>query len=140
VIPSVFVDTDIILDFFLGREPFSQAAARLFSLSRRGEIQVSVTVLSFANTFYLLRKQVGIEKSKELLCSFRQWVTVLTVDAATLDHALASPFSDFEDALQYHAALPAGMTAVITRNIRDYRNAAIPVMTADEYLAQLASR
>jgi predicted nucleic acid-binding protein len=85
VTPAVFVDTDIILDFFLGREPFCQAAARLFS------------------------------------------------------HALASPFSDFEDALQYHTALPAGMTAVITRNIRDYRTAAIPVVTAEEYLSQLAS-
>ena len=137
--PAVFVDTGIILDFFLGREPFCQAAARLFSLSRRGEVQVCVTVLSFANTFYLLRKQVGIEKSKELLRTFRQWVTVLTVDATILDHALASPFNDFEDALQYHAALPAGMTAVITRNIRDYRTAAIPVLTAEEYLSQLTS-
>ena len=139
MMPAVFVDTDIIIDFFLGREPYDKPAARLFSLGRRGELQVCVTTLSFANTFYLLRKQIGGEKSKELLRTFRQWVTVLPMDGAMLDQALASPFGDFEDALQYHAALPAGVKTIITRNIRDFRNASIPVMTAEEYLAQLTA-
>jgi predicted nucleic acid-binding protein len=67
----------------------------------------------------------------------RKLVAILPVDDAVIAQALDSAFSDFEDAIQYHVALTIGVEVIITRNTRDYINAAIPVMTAGEYLAHL---
>ena len=75
---------------------------------------------------------------KVILKDLRQLFTILPVDDTIVDQALASPFSDFEDALQYHAALPKGVSAIITRNTRDFRNASIGI-TAGEFLASLDS-
>ncbi|CAG0996920.1 hypothetical protein ANAEL_02655 [Anaerolineales bacterium] len=135
--PVVFIDSDIMLDLILARQPFVHEAKRLFVLVESGSVAACSTPIIFANIFYLLRKKYPGETVKGILKDVRVLVSILPVDESTVDQALASPFSDFEDAIQYHAALPRGVHAIITRNIRDYRNAALPVMTAGEFLAHL---
>jgi predicted nucleic acid-binding protein len=137
--PVVFVDTDVTLDLLLARHPFVNEAKSLFVLIETGKVEACSTPIIFANIFYLLRKQHPAETVKVILKDLRQLFTILPVDDTIVDQALASPFSDFEDALQYHAALTKGVSAIITRNTRDFRNAAIPVMTAGEFLASLDS-
>lgn len=131
--PSVFVDTDIVLDLLARREPFYDAAARLFSLAETGSISLSVSSLTFANLFYILRKQVSGKHAHEVLRNFKQLVTVLPVDDAVIEQALKAGFTDFEDAVQYYAALGAGCSALLTRNGRHYRKAEMAVMSAEAY-------
>ena len=130
---SVFVDTDIVLDLLARREPFYDAAARLFSLAETGSVTLSVSSLTFANLFYILRKQVSAKHAHEVLRNFKQLVTVLPVDDAVIEQALKAEFTDFEDAIQYYSALRAGCSALLTRNGRHYRKAEIAVLTAEGY-------
>jgi predicted nucleic acid-binding protein len=134
--PSAFVDTDIVLDLLARREPFYDAAARLFSLAETGIISLSVSSLTFANLYYILRKQVSARHAHDVLVSFKQLVTVLPVDDAVIEQALKAGFTDFEDAIQYVAALNAGCSALLTRNGRHYRKAAISIFTAEAYCAR----
>lgn len=133
---SLFVDTDIVLDLLARREPFYNAAARLFSLAETGDIFLAVSSLTFSNLFYILRKQVSAKHAHDVLRSFKQLVAVLPVDDTTIENALKSGFTDFEDAIQYHAALSGGCSAFLTRNGRHYRKAEIDVMTAEAYCAR----
>ena len=133
---SVFVDTDIVLDLLARREPFYNAAARLFSLAETGKIILSVSSLTFANLFYILRKQVSAKHALEVLLSFKQLVTVLPVDDSIIEQALQAGFTDFEDAIQYFSALSAGCSALLTRNGRHYRKAAISIFTAEAYCSK----
>jgi predicted nucleic acid-binding protein len=130
----VFVDTDIVLDLLARREPFYAAAARLFSLAETGVLSLTVSSLTFANLFYILRKQVSAQHAQEVLRDFKQLVTVLPVDDAVVEQALNAGFTDFEDAIQYYCALSAGCTALLTRNVRHYRKAAISILTAEAFL------
>lgn len=136
----VFVDTDIILDLLLAREPFFSAATRLFLLLQDGEIEGYVSPLSFSNLFYVLRKATSGTEAITALRKLKLLTRVLSVDEQTIDLALASSFADFEDAIQYYAALPNEIDAIITRNKSDYKTAKIPVLNAEEcvqvYLSQ----
>lgn len=132
----VFVDTDVVLDLLARREPFYPAAARLFSRVERGELTACVSALAFANLFYLLRKESGAAKAVEVLGKLRRLVTVLAVDDGIIERALAAGFRDFEDAIQYHAALAGDVVCLVTRNVRDYLNPVIPVCTAEEFLTR----
>jgi len=132
----VFVDTDVVLDLLARREPFYPAAARLFSLAERGELTACVSALTFANLFYLLRKELGAPKAVEVLRKLRRLVTVLPVDDGVIERALAAGFRDFEDAIQYHSALAGGATCLVTRNGRDYPDPEISVCTAEELLSR----
>jgi len=136
---AVFVDTDIILDLLTRREPFYAAAAQLFSMVERGEQKACVSSLTFANLFYILRKELSAPKAIEVLKKLRQLVTVLPVDDRIVALALDGSFTDFEDALQYQTALSKGIACLITRNTKDYRKPVITVCTAEEYLARRAS-
>ena len=130
---SVFVDTDIVLDLLARREPFYNGAARLFSLAESGTMALSVSSLTFANLFYIIRKQVSARHAHEVLRTFKQLVTVLPVDDEVIERALNADFTDFEDAIQYYSALDAGCSTLVTRNVRHYRKAEIKVMTAEQF-------
>ncbi|MBI5485534.1 MAG: PIN domain-containing protein [Deltaproteobacteria bacterium] len=137
--PDIYVDSDIILDLVIGRQPFVAEAKRLFAMAEYGKVKLHTTPVVFANIFYILRKQYSAETIKTNLKILRQLISIIPADESSVDKALTSPFTDFEDALQYHAALDNGMSAIITRNLSDFRFATIPVMTAGEFLAQFNS-
>jgi predicted nucleic acid-binding protein len=131
---KVFVDTDIVLDLLGNREPFYQYAATLFSLADKGELQLFVSSLSFANLNYLLSKQYNSDQAKKKLLKFKTLVTVLSVSDKIVELALSSDFKDFEDGLQYFTAIENNIKKLLTRNLKDFKKAEIMVMTAEQFL------
>lgn len=131
---KAFIDTDIILDVLAKREPHYEFAAHLLSLADRGKIKLGVSALTFSNLNYLLSKQFGSAKARKTLIRFKTLVSVITVDDKIIELALASNFKDFEDAIQYYCAINNGFKTLLTRNLKDYKTANIPVMTAEGYL------
>ena len=131
---TVFLDSDVILDLLCKREPFYTFAAEIFTLGDLGKINLVTTSLVYANVFYILRKVLGIEKGKELLRKLRIIVGVIPVNEKTVDLALNSSFSDFEDGLQYFTARENNIQILITRNIKDYKGKEIIIQTPEEYI------
>lgn len=134
---KVFVDTDICLDLLSGRKPFNAFAEQLFSLADTGKLKVCVSSLSFSNIDYVLRSQYSGSHSRQIIGKFKTLVTVLAVDSKTIDLAIASDFTDFEDAIQYYCAIEHSISIFLTRNIKDYKKATIKVMTPDSFLLKL---
>jgi predicted nucleic acid-binding protein len=131
---KAFIDTDVILDFMIAREPFAMDAARIFSLSEKKEILVCTTGLVFSNAYYILRKLGPHKKVIEKLTQLARLVDVIGLPKTAVMHALESDFSDFEDALQNYAALSENVKTIITRNTKDYKYSELAVMTPDQYL------
>ena len=129
-----FIDTDVILDFMIAREPFSIDAARIFSLSEKKEILVCTTGLVFSNAYYILRKLGPHKKVIEKLSQLAKLVDVIGLPKTAVMRALESEFGDFEDALQNYAALSENVKTIITRNTKDYKYSELAVMTPDEFL------
>ena len=139
---SVLIDTDVILDFFFDRKPFSDDAAGVLSLCEEREIKGFITSVILSNVYYLLRQNSTHEKVVEKLRQLISITEVLTTDKDAILKALNSNFRDFEDALQnYSAELNGKVDIIITRNIKDYRNSALGIMTPGNYLKTvIASR
>lgn len=131
----ILIDTDVILDFFFDREPFSENAAKILSLCESKEITGFVTPVIISNAYYLLRQTAKHEKVIEKLKLLVSITEILVIDKASIVEALNSEFKDFEDALQnYSAELNKEIDLIITRNTRDYKNSSLGVMTPDGYL------
>ena len=131
---KIFVDTNIILDLLLMRAPFYHSAARLFSLADRMKIIICISTHSFTTIHYILSKQMGSEKTRNILRQFKTLVTILPIDNHIIDLALASDFKDFEDAIQYYCAVSSGIPVLLTRDIKDYTKAKILVMPVESFL------
>jgi predicted nucleic acid-binding protein len=130
-----FADTDVCLDLLSARKPFNAFAERLFSLADRGKIKICVSSLSFSNIDYLLKSQYKRDDSRKILAKFKTLVTVLAVDDKIIDLAIASDFSDFEDAIQYNTAIENNIKILVTRNLKDYKKAIIQIMNPETFLS-----
>ena len=60
---KVFVDSDVVIDFFTDREPFANPVSRIFELNELGFIQIFISAVSLNNVYYLVRKQLGHKKT-----------------------------------------------------------------------------
>lgn len=132
----IFVDTDICIDLLSGRKPFNSSAEQLFSLGDKKEVEICVSALSFSTIDYILQAHYAVGNPLQLIAKFKTLVTTLPVESKTIDLAIASDFTDFEDAIQYNTAIENRVTVLITRNIKDYKTAKIKVVTAETYLSK----
>ncbi|MDR0893779.1 MAG: PIN domain-containing protein [Prevotellaceae bacterium] len=131
-----FVDTNVVIDLLANREGYAESAAYLFDAAERKEIHLSVCALSYANIYYILRKRIGNKNAIAALSDLSEYVSILPVNESIIQQALHSDFSDFEDAIQYYAASQdSSVSAIITRNKKDFRSSKILVLSPAEWLA-----
>ncbi|WP_339709863.1 PIN domain-containing protein [uncultured Kriegella sp.] len=136
---NVLIDTDVLLDFFFDREPFSDHASQVLNRCETGQIHGFTTPVIISNVYYLLSKigkhDMVIEKIKQLLTI----IDITAVDKSVVLNALNSKFKDFEDALQNFAAVENGKIKIIlTRNIKDFKKSDLAIMTPETYLKGIA--
>ncbi len=130
----VFADTNIILDWLGKREPFHPFAEAVFVLAELQKIELQISSLSMMTTEYVLRKQLGASNTRKALALIMTICCICPTGPREIALALASDMPDFEDAVQYQTALSHGAGVLLTRNLRDFGRASIPVMTAETYV------
>jgi len=135
---KLLIDTNIVLDLLAKREPFYKSAAQVFSLADKHKIKLTVSSLTFANTNYVLSRLKSAKEAREILRKFKILVKILSLNEKIVALALNDEsFQDFEDGLQYYTAVENNQEIIITRDLRDFKHAKIPVMTAEEYLTSM---
>lgn len=128
----VFLDTNILVDYALGRES-GDDAEQLLQRGHDGEVSLMASYLTFANMAYILRTKVDIYALLENLSNF---IAVLPMDNEQLQNALGQRVHDFEDMLQYQCAKAGKCDIIITNNKHDFAEfSELPFMTAAEFLA-----
>ena len=131
----LFIDSDVVIDFFTDRQPHANPASELFELNERGGLTLFISAVSINNIYYILRKFLGHTKSLEVVETLVEMTEIIGTTKREIVQALKNDFSDFEDSIQYSSALNIdNLDAIITRNIKDYRNSSIAVMTPLNFL------
>lgn len=129
---KVLFDTNVILDVLLNRQPHVQTASLLFARVERKELTGYVCATTITTIFYLASKSVGISMARLHINNLLSIFKVAVVDSVVLQKALVSGFSDFEDAVLYESAVYVGVDYLVTRNIKDFKLAQLPVYLPDE--------
>lgn len=104
---TVFLDTNVVVDLLQKREGFYQYSAQIFSLGFENKLQLFVSPITFSTASYLLRK-LGTEAIKNVLKDLR-----LIVDVVEMDYDV-----------------------IVTRNIKDFSESEINVLSPDAFLAE----
>jgi predicted nucleic acid-binding protein len=137
---KLFLDTNVVLDLLGEREPFYEYAAKIATLADRGRISLAVSALTFSTVYYVLSKFENKELVKEKIRKFKIIAETSDLTSKVIDKGLASKFQDFEDSLQYFCAVDADCNLLITRNGKDFKESAMPVLTPEEYLKSITTR
>ncbi len=136
---KVMLDTNVLLDLFLDREPWNQEATLIWEAHERGVYEAFVSAIAPPTVFYILRKQ-GIDVARRAIARMLATVEVAPVDKVITQAAYASGMTDFEDAIQHEAAQAAGVDVIVTRDLSDFAGATLPVLAPADFLRQIAPR
>lgn len=132
----VLLDTDVILDLFLDRMPFADDSAALWEAHEQGRLTAYVSAVTPVNIFYIARKLKGQDLARQSVAELLAMLNISPVNQSVLRDALDLEFKDFEDAVQHASASATQLEGIITRNIEDYKTAAIPVYSPTEFRAE----
>lgn len=128
------VDTNVVIDMLLDRED-ADAACAVFDGAERGEYVLHICALSFTTMFYSLRKILTKEQRIDALMQLKDAMSIAAVGSEVIDMALKSGWKDFEDAVQnFSAVADPEITAIITRNTRDFKDSNLEVVDSVEFL------
>lgn len=132
---KIFIDSDVVIDFFTDREPHVNPASELFDLNEKGEVELYLSAVSINNIYYIIRKFLGHKQALTIIEDLTEMTEVIGTTKKEIIQALKNDFKDFEDSIQYSSALTIkGIKAIITRNVKDYKTSEIAVMTPLHYL------
>lgn len=136
----VLVDTNIVLDFLLQREPFFQDAELLFQATDAGQVIGYVTATTLTDIFYISRKHTrSVEQARQAVSETLTVMVICPIDRAVLESAFNSGLVDFEDAVQIFGAVAQGLDAILTRDNKGFLSSPIPVLSIQELLQQLGT-
>jgi predicted nucleic acid-binding protein len=136
---KVLIDTNVILDIALVRQPFYDDSDQVFSFIEQGQIEGYVSASTFSDLYYLIRKQRGRDWALNFLTRLSSTCQIATVNQAIISMALATNFKDFEDAIVYSAAVLNHLDAIITRNPKDFLVTTPRILTPEQLIQELTN-
>lgn len=135
MVGKILIDTNVLLDYLLEREPFFEDAKKVILLCMEGNVKGYIAAHSISNMFFILRKDYTAKERREILVNLCKIFEVEGIDRAKLLSGLANEeFSDFEDCLQMECAKSCGAEYIVTRNVSDYSTSDIKAILPSEYL------
>jgi predicted nucleic acid-binding protein len=135
----VLFDSDVLIDVLAQRQPFFPTSALALNTVAQGRVEGYVAGHAVTNIFYILRRQLGGETTRELLARLLLKLHVASVTDAVVRQALSSQITDFEDAVTSAAAIAAGVELIVTRNTPDFRSSPVAAMPPEMFLTTFLS-
>lgn len=128
-------DVNVILDVLLDRKPFADSSSAAWAAVEQGDAEGLLSAHAVTTLHYLNAKSVGMRMAAETTEALLSVFKVAPVDEAVLQSAASLKWQDFEDAVTAAGARRAKCDVVVTRNPRDFKGAAVRILTPAEAVA-----
>lgn len=131
---KLFLDTNVLIDFILERPLFYQPAAMIVSLAAERKIDICVSALSVvtANFICIERCKMPLDVYRRKVDFLRNFIEVCSVDSSDVNSSYEANWKDFEDGVQYFSAIRSGVDYLVTRNVKDFEENDLRVITVHE--------
>ena len=132
---KALIDTNVILDALMSREPFNKFAEEIIMLSAKGKISGCITASSVTDIYYILRKHIKqAEIAKQEILKLINIFSVLDVTGLDCEKACALPMKDYEDALNAYCAKRHKANYVITRDLKHFEGSPVSAISPSDFL------
>lgn len=131
---KVLLDTNVLLDIVLQRDPHYKHSSELFIEIDGNSIKGFITATTITDIYYLIRKSKGRDIALTFIENLISFIDVIAVDKSIIINAIESEILDFEDAVQIFASISSSIDYIITRNTSDFTKSEIPAYSPKEFL------
>lgn len=131
---KLFLDTNVLIDFLLEREPFYSSAAMIISYAEERKVDICITSLSLVTSNFICVERCKMPNDiyRRKIDFLRNFIEVCYVDKTDIYNSYDAKWKDFEDGVQYYSAKRACADYVVTRNIKDFEENELKVISLDE--------
>ncbi len=135
---KILIDTNVLIDYILKREPYTESAEKILFLCKNRKIDGCIAAHSVMNMFYILRKEMTVNEIRLFIVSLSKVTDIIGVDKPKIFRAIVNEnFKDFEDCVQMECAKEFCADYIVTRNIKDFQNSVIKPILPDEFLMRI---
>ena len=132
---ALLIDTNIILDWMLGRMPFAVNSEKVLNHCIHGKYSGCLAVHTLINVFYITRRDFSVAERKTMLIDLCKNFTIVGIDEKMLMTALLNgDWEDLEDGLQIQSAYDSNVDYIITRDPKGFESSNIQVLSPDDFL------
>ena len=132
---KILLDTNVVLDVLLAREPFILHARDIMALVEQKEVQGYLCAISVTTIHYLMQRSTDKAQADSLIVTLLELFDVAPITKDTLYDASVNNGIDYEDSVIYTAAKDAEVDMIITRDNKGFKNASVSVLSPEEFLA-----
>lgn len=134
---KILLDTNVVLDLLLEREPFVLTTEKLVDHVEKGKIHGALCATTITTVHCIAVKSIGARPTERAIAKLLALFEIAPVHRLVLQSALESRFPDFEDAVIYHSARQINAQGIVTRNIKDFKKATLRIYTPEDLLIAL---
>jgi predicted nucleic acid-binding protein len=129
----LLLDTNVLIDYYAGREPYHRDAYRLRVMHEFGDAELWASIQSFADIAYVLRGTVSSKRLQDAFYESLDFLRVCSLDQNDLLSATAKKWDDFEDCLIEQCAQKVKADYLLSRDTTGFAQAKTTVLTPDEF-------
>src|SRR4051794_29740732 len=136
----IFVDANVLISVINKEYPLFTYTSRIVSLADTGNFEVCTSPVCLAIAFYFAEKKHKTKVAKQKIKLFCDHIEIAEVTKASVKRAIQNPaVNDFEDGLEYYAAIENKCHCLITEDVNDFYFSEIEVLNShDFYLRYMA--
>lgn len=133
---KIFIDANIIVSVLNNEQPLFRYTSRILSLPQfNAKYKLFTSPISLAIAYYFAEKKCGNKRALEKIKLLSQKISITTVSEKEVLEAAKNPrINDFEDGLQYYAALNSDCELILTENVPDFHFSKIKVLGSEDFL------
>ena len=133
----IFLDANILVSVLNKEYPLFTYAARIVSLADNKKFTVYTSPVCLAIAFYFAEKKSGTNMAKQKIKLLSGKLLITGVGKNEVLQALENrQVNDFEDGIEYYAAVNNKCEAIITEDTGDYYFSEIKVCRAQNFLKE----
>ena len=135
---TVLIDTNVVLDILLHRQPWYNNAAMIAGLSQKSIITAYVSASVITDIFYIVQKQEGKNAARSAIKQLLRMFYPATVTDRNIYRAVELEWEDFEDSVQFTVGEGLFVDYIITRNTQDFSSGSIEAATPEQFIRAIA--
>ena len=131
---NVFLDANILVSVLNKEIPLFSYTSRILSLDPK-RFKLFTSPICLAIAFYFAEKKSGTKLAKSKIQLLVQHIEIADANKdGVLLAAQNKSIDDFEDGLEYYAALHVGCSCIVTENVKDFYFSEIEVLNAERFI------
>jgi predicted nucleic acid-binding protein len=137
----IFLDANFLVSVLNKEYPLFTHTSRILSLADKKRFSLYTTPLCLAIAFYFAEKKFRSVTAKNKVNILCEHINIAEVNKSCVPKTLKNPaINDFEDGLEYYAALENKCDCIITEDIEDFYFSEIEVLKSGQFFEKYLNR